>query len=99
MFLVKWRLCTFFLTLAVWGILTAHCLDDGSENRPRKEKRLHLQNKIDSASGGNVNDLNGDISNQILGNDWQLVEEREREGECQGTREKVGKCRFWEDFN
>ena len=58
-----------------------------------------LQNKIDSASGGNVNDLNGDISNQILGNDWQLVEEREREGECQGTRDKVGNCRFWEDFN
>ena len=36
-----------------------------------------------------VNDLQKNRSNNLLGDDWHVVGEEEREGECPGTREKV----------
>ena len=92
---VNW-LFTFSLILAAgaWheigrGIITDQGLDSKDE---RVGKRLDMGDKRNMA--GHANDLHGKMSNEInmgnlLGHDWHLVEEQEREGDCPGTREKV----------
>ena len=61
---------------------------DGPEERIGK--RLATNNKA------NVNDLQGNTSDKgnLLGDDWHVVGEEEREGKCPGTREKVDNCGF-----
>ena len=100
MVLVNW-LFPFSLILAVgaWHdigrrFISEQGFDDktgGSEERVGK--RLDTGDKTKMA--GRMNDLHGNISKKInmgnfLGHDWYLVREQEREGQCPGTKEKVG---------
>ena len=59
---------------------------DGPEERIRK--RLATNDKT------NVKDLQGNMSDNLLEDDWHVVGEEEREGKCPGTREKVDNCAF-----
>ena len=59
----------------------------------RMGKRLATNDKT------NVNDLQGNVmSDNLLGDDWHVVGEQEREGKCPGTREKVDNCAFAKRF-
>ena len=89
---VNW-LFTFPLILAAraWHEIGRGMISDqGHDYKVEKEgKRLDMSDMAEHAS-----DLHGKISDEInmgnlLGHDWHLVEEEEREGECPGTREKV----------
>ena len=61
-------------------------LDDEADGK--MGKRLATNDKT------NVNDLQGNMSDNLHGDDWHVVGEQEREGKCPGTREKVNNSTF-----
>ena len=102
MVLVNWLLTVpLILVAGAWHDTGRRIISDDQSLDAKVErvgKRLEMSGNKNMAK-----DLHGKMNDEInmgnlLGHDWHLVEEQEREGECPGTREKVGNTEFMDMY-